>query len=371
MQKALVHIRCNTGKVRRERRNGRDVMIVPSYTLPSGVVMNKIRYPHDEIEKAYKSFERTPAPLGHPTIDGKFVSAQDPEGLARGWVGSWNENVRRDGDRIAIDKVIDVEQAKQLEGGKSILAAIDAGQPIHSSTGLFCMLEPTTNDDQADFIARDIVGDHDAWLLGEEGAATPAQGVGILVNSETGETEGQIPVINCSLEDDIDRDINWSIESLLRGVERKERLGLFERMKLAIMQVIQGEAPPADDVAEEDDTMDKATMDELSGKIGAVVAEGLSGLEDKIAAAVGNALKPVTDALDAQANAAKEKAEADRLELVNKVVAAELLPETEAKEASAAVLNALLSKQELPAFRVNSAFKPTGDKPGFTAPKGE
>ena len=171
MKKALVHIRCNTGKVRRERRNGRDVVIVPSYTLPSGVVMNKIRYEHDEIEKAYKSFERTPAPLGHPTIEGTLVSAKDPEGLARGWVGSWNENVRREGHRIAIDKIIDIDQAKQLEGGKAILEAIEAGTPIHSSTGLFCMLEPTEDDDDADFIARDIVGDHDAWLLGEAGAA--------------------------------------------------------------------------------------------------------------------------------------------------------------------------------------------------------
>ncbi|USA40226.1 DUF2213 domain-containing protein [Pelagerythrobacter marinus] len=376
MKRALVHIRCNTGKVRRERRNGRDVIIVPSYTLPSGVVMNRVRYEHDEIEKAYKSFERTPAPLGHPTIEGAFVSAKDPEGLARGWVGSWNENVRRDGHRIAMDKVIDVEQAKQLDGGKTILAAIEGGEPIHSSTGLFCMLEPTTDDDEADFIARDIVGDHDAWLIGEEGAATPQQGVGILVNSQTGETEADIPVINCSLEDDIDRDIGWSIESMFRAVERKERLGLIEQAKNYITRLIQGDPTPeinrGDALTTNEDAMDKAQFDALSGEVKAL-SDTVAAIPETIATAVANAVKPLTDALEAQAKDAADKAEADRLELANRVVEAGLLEEAVAKEATAPVLNALLEKHKTPAaaYRVNRAFKQDGSKPSYTAPEGD
>src|SRR5690606_39194565 len=56
----------NTAAIRREKRNGRDVIIVPSATLPDNVVMNGILYPAEEIAKSFKGLERTPAPLGHP-----------------------------------------------------------------------------------------------------------------------------------------------------------------------------------------------------------------------------------------------------------------------------------------------------------------
>ena len=41
-----VNIRClaNTAAIRREKRNGRDVIVVPSATMPDDVIMNGIRY---------------------------------------------------------------------------------------------------------------------------------------------------------------------------------------------------------------------------------------------------------------------------------------------------------------------------------------
>lgn len=214
----------NNATIRRERRDGRDYIIVPSTTLPDNIVMNgsagRVRYPEAEIAKSFASLENTPAPLGHPTIEGAFVSAKDPEGLARGWVGAWNRNVRREGGRVHMDKVIDVATANQLDGGKAILSAIEKGEPIHTSVGLYCMLSEAADDD-AEFDASDIVFDHDAILLGEEGAATPAQGVGMMVNAAKDADGEKIDVINCSLADDIDRDIGWGIESMLRGLERK------------------------------------------------------------------------------------------------------------------------------------------------------
>jgi len=41
----------NLASIRKERRNGRDKIIVPSATLPDGIVMNGISYPAEEIEK--------------------------------------------------------------------------------------------------------------------------------------------------------------------------------------------------------------------------------------------------------------------------------------------------------------------------------
>ena len=66
----------NAAAVRKVKRNGRDLVIVPSATLPDDVVMNGIKYPAGEIEASFKTLERTPAPLGHPIINGKFVSPQ-------------------------------------------------------------------------------------------------------------------------------------------------------------------------------------------------------------------------------------------------------------------------------------------------------
>lgn len=364
--------------IRRERRNGRDYIVVPSATMPDGIVMNRIRYPADEIAKAFGSLENTPAPLGHPTIEGAFVSAKDPEGLARGWIGAWNKNVRRENGRVFVDKVIDVATANQLDGGKMVLEAIEKGEPIHSSTGLYCMLTAVQDDDAIDWDASDIVFDHDAILIGEDGAATPAQGVGLMVNAAAGTDGGKIDVINCSLTDDIDRDIGWSIESMLRGVERKKQISLIERIKTFITDLVQGDPTPETTegaaLNTSEDAMDKAQFDELSGKV-AALSDTVAGLDEKITTAVGNALKPVTDALEAQAKAAKDKADEDHAALVNQVVEAELLTEELAKASPAPVLNALLEKAKAPttAFRVNTAFKPAADKTdrATLAPKGE
>ncbi len=378
MKQVRVNVRhaIDNSAIRRERRDGRDYIVVPSATMPDGIVMNRVRYPADEIAKAFGSLENTPAPLGHPTIEGAFVSAKDPEGLARGWIGAWNRNVRRENGRVFVDKVIDVTTANQLDGGKTVLAAIEKGEPIHSSTGLYALLTAVQNDDAVDWEASDIVFDHDAILIGEDGAATPAQGVGLMVNAGKAADGQQIDVINCTLADDIDRDIGWSIEGMLRGLERKERFSLIERIKKTITDMFTGdptpEATPGNALNADEEAMDKAQFDALSGEVKGLT-EAVAVLDDKIATAVGNALKPLTDQLAAQAEADKAKAEADRLDLVNKVVEAGLLDEAVAKEATTPVLNALLEKgkQQAPAFRVNNGFKPGGEKSAFTAPKGD
>ncbi|SMC97042.1 hypothetical protein [Novosphingobium sp. B1] len=371
----------NASKIRSEKRNGRDVIIVPSATLPDNIVMNgsggSILYPKDEIEKSYKGLERTPAPLGHPTVNGKFVSARDPEGLTQGWIGAWNENVRRENGRVLLDKVIDVEVANQSAGGKAVLAAIEKQQPIHTSTGILMMLEVANAADHQ-FIARDMIFDHDAILLTTPGAATPEQGVGMFVNAAGDEIE----VINNTLDDAIEQEVTWAAESILRAVERKEQKPLLEQLKSFMMRIIQGDPMPDTtggvSLNSEHEEMDKAQFDALLAKVDALAAAGPGLTEEKVVEIVGNALKPVTDALAAQAKSdadkAKsdaDKAEADRLALVSQVVEAGLLEQAVANEASTPVLNALLAKPKA-AFRVNGAYKPSTDKkPAFIAPAAE
>ncbi len=371
MKQVRVNIRsvANAATIRREKRNGRDLIIVPSATLPDDVVMNGILYPADEIAKSFKGLERTPAPLGHPTLNGRFLSARDPEGLNAHYIGAWNENVRQEGGRVLLDKVIDVEVANRTEGGKSVLSAIEKGGPIHTSTGLLCRLETANGEAGHSKIARSMEFDHDAIMLDEQGAATPEQGVGMLVNAQ-GEQE-EIEVINSALAE-ADRDLDWALESVARALEKRERAPLLDRMKTVLLQALGLEGSPSEQLNKDADmTVSKEQFDALSAKVD-TLSEGLTNIGTTITDAVANAIKPVTDAhAEAVANQKAQDA-AEHTDLVGKVVAANLLDEETAKELT---LNALrkLAPQAAPgkAAALNAAYKPTGAKVEYQLPEGD
>nr|WP_248305956.1 hypothetical protein [Devosia sp. MC1541] len=316
----------NSAAVRKVKRNGRDLMIVPSATLPDDVVMNGIKYPAAEIEASYASLNRTPAPLGHPVVNGRFVSARDPEGINLGYIGAWNENVRRKDGRVLLDKVIDVEVANRSEGGKAVLAAIAKGEPIHTSTGLIAKLEAVNGADDHKHVARSIQFDHDAILLNEDGAATPDQGVGMLVNAQ-GQDE-EIEVINSALSE-ADRDLDWAVDSLARALEKRERAPMLERLKTAIIDVFHGTGrEPSLNNKETEMTVTTEQFDALSAEVKALS----DGIGNTVAQAVADAVKPLTDNLATiQANA-KAQEDAELAGLVNTIVKANLLDEETAKE---------------------------------------
>ena len=185
--------RVNASQIRREQVNGRDTWIVPSYTLPANVVMNGGLYPASEIDAHYQELEGTVAPLGHPTANGQFVSAFSPEGLAGFYVGATNQNVKKAGNRVYVEKFIDVETAGKHEGGQRLLERLEAMErgedvpPIHTSVAAF-LEQLEANEEQraqgAQWVAKIHRMDHDAILLDEVGAATPEQGVGMMVNAD-------------------------------------------------------------------------------------------------------------------------------------------------------------------------------------------
>ncbi|MDU7222675.1 MAG: hypothetical protein E6291_25920, partial [Citrobacter freundii] len=183
----------NSQSIRRETYNGREHLVLPSYTLPANVVMNGGLYTQEQIDAHYKGLEGTLAPLGHPQVNGQFVSAFSPEGINAGHIGAWNRNVKKSGNRIYLEKWVDVARAGESEGGRELLervAAIERGDdvpPIHTSVAAFLdQLEP--NEQQratgAEWVAKIHIMDHDAILLHEVGAATPEQGVGLMVNAD-------------------------------------------------------------------------------------------------------------------------------------------------------------------------------------------
>lgn len=187
----LVYIqnKVDNSQIRRTtNERGDDVIIVKAMTLPDDIVMNGLLYPAEEIAKGFASLENTLAPIGHPYNEkGEYISATDPHAIDYFYAGAVNKSVQRIkdskyGNRVYLEKWINVAVAERTEQGKRLLKAIEKGEPLHSSTGVLVNIEPVVNNDQYYGIARDLVFDHDCFLLDEPGAATPEDGVGIMVN---------------------------------------------------------------------------------------------------------------------------------------------------------------------------------------------
>jgi len=379
-EQVRVNIRtlANTAAIRREKRNGRDVIIVPSATMPDDVVMNDILYPAAEIAKSFKSLERTPAPLGHPTINGAFVSARDPEGINLGWIGAWNENVRQEDGRVLLDKVIDVEVANRTEAGKRVISAIEKGEPVHTSTGLLAMLDAANGAVPHKFEARDIEFDHDAILLDEEGAATPEQGVGMMVNSAGKE----IQVVNSVFQEEADRELGWAVESAVRAIEKSRKASLMERVKAALIEALSGsEREPSEQQNKEADmSVSKEQFDALSGEV-KTLSESLKpdALAASLSTAIGNAvaaaIKPLTEANEALANSQKAKDDEELTGLREKIVKANLMDEDAAKELTLNAARALAKqaepKQAAPLANAGFKLPSSNAKPAFKLPKAE
>lgn len=360
----------NAAKVRRETRHGRSVIIVPSATLPDNVVMNGILYPAEEIEKSFMGLERTPAPLGHPVVNGKMVSARDPLGINIGYIGAHNENVRRENGRVLMDKVIDVEVANRCAGGKAVLAAIEAGDPIHTSTGLLAKLSPVANAAHK-HVARGYAFDHDAILLDEPGAATPDQGVGMLVNSDG--TSEDIEVINSSLTEMADSEIDFAGSRLVEALARRENVGRWEKLKTAIIAAISGSEREPLNNQENDMSVSQEQFNALSAEV-KTLSDSLK--PEALATAIGNAvsasLKPITDQLESVTNAQKAKDDIELAALRESIVKGNLMDEATAGELTLNAARALAPKAE-PGHATpigNRSFTPrTGDSKAHAAPK--
>ncbi|CDG19993.1 conserved protein of unknown function [Xenorhabdus poinarii G6] len=223
MKLSGIHVKSlalNSSNISAETIDG-DVHIVIRGVVPvvDDVVMNGGLYPAGEINKSYKSIEGKQMPLGHPSIDGQYVSADVPRAVNQFHVGAWAENVRKDGDRVVMDMKINRRYAESTEKGKALLQRLDDmmtnnnAEPIHVSTGLLLQREQNSGKSKGkkySWVARNMQFDHVAILPPDEpGAATPDDGVGIFVNSDGEklevETVNLSDASNCTKEGVIDK----------------------------------------------------------------------------------------------------------------------------------------------------------------------
>lgn len=367
----------NAKSIRRETRNNREVMVVPSVVARFDTVLNGIHYSREELEKSYTGLDRTPAPFGHPKVNGRYVDARDPEAINAHWSGAWNEKPRIDGDRIMADIIIDVERAGQHAEGQKFLKAVQNGDKINTSTGLYLERVPVQNKEYQ-YEGVNFAWNHNAILLDEAPAISVEEGVGLAVNG------AQVDVLNANLdmEDPLDRAVTGMAWELVEAQEHERKRGLVEsiaeRLKTAVKSVLSSEpeseatGPTVNHQEEAGMSVTKEQFDALAAKVDKLVANAAQGDEkpvaEQVTEAVNAALKPIQDQLEANSKA-------EHAEAVKAVVDSEILDQETAEKLDVNALKALTEKLGKPGVATNAraAFKP-GSKSAtdkYTLPEGE
>jgi hypothetical protein len=194
-----------------------------------GIVMNGRMYPGDQLAAGVESLSGKPAPAGHPkNAAGQHISALNGEALASAWIGSYAKNARHEGGRTLADILVNEAQAKAHPDGMKLIERLDAAiagtnaEPIHVSTGLN-LVEIKANGESMgkkySSIATNLQYDHLAILLNEQGAGTPAQGVGMFLNSEGQAEEVETVTVNTLPEDKRYEGLTGWIRKLLGNSE--------------------------------------------------------------------------------------------------------------------------------------------------------
>jgi hypothetical protein len=206
--------------------------------------------------------------------------------------------------------------------------------------------------------------DHDAILLDEEGAATPNQGVGMMVNSNQ-----QITVINSVLDRAVD-ELEWAAGYLADAVERVQEA---EKKQTIIDKILSalgigkdktpGESLKANGNSEEIPMpISEEEFKALADSVKALTANA-ENIASAVEKAVSDAVAPLTQKVDALTANAAQAEEAERADLTAKVVANNLLTEETAKTLSVNALRELAGKAKGDAAPVGTGhFQPNTDE---------
>lgn len=248
-----------SSKITKETINNKEHYVIRDVVpVVDDVVMNNGLYPKDEIDKSYKSINGNLMPIGHPKVNGQFVSASNAKAINDYYGGAWAENVHKDQDKVLLDCYVDIEFAKNHEKGKQLLERLNAmfnGEdvnPIHVSTGLILNKVYKTGKSkgkQYDWVATNMQFDHVAILLNEQGAATPEEGVGMFVNSE-GEYQIEYASLNENLTPSIQNIISNAIHNALQKLKPNKQEEQ-DPMKEKILEALNAKGIKTDGLTDE------------------------------------------------------------------------------------------------------------------------
>ncbi|EPE4866784.1 DUF2213 domain-containing protein [Salmonella enterica subsp. enterica] len=202
MKLSSIHVKSlaiNASNISTTTINGQEHYVIRgAVPIVDDIVMNGGRYPAEEINNSYQTMERKLMPLGHPMVNGKYVSANDPQAVNDYYAGAWAQNVSKANDKVVMDVYVNKSVADTKPDGKRLIQRLDDmitgnnAEPIHVSTGLLLNKEQKSGESKGkkySWVAHNMQFDHIAILLDEPGAGTPEEGVGMFVNADGQEGE--------------------------------------------------------------------------------------------------------------------------------------------------------------------------------------
>ena len=218
----MQHIITNLlGMVRNEVLEGKDYLAVPMVMLVEGVLNGSdgpLLYPADELEKFPLVWNHKPVVVYHPQMDGKALSACDPEIIEEYKVGIIM-NTTFDGKRLKAEAWLDPERLDIVDD--RIIEALNNNQMIEVSTGVFTENEASAGDFNGtpyNAIARTLRPDHLAILPDQIGACSIEDGAGLLRMNAKQRTD-ILPILEqLNINADISHDEIWrEVNETLRG----------------------------------------------------------------------------------------------------------------------------------------------------------
>lgn len=202
MKLSSIHVKSlaiNASNISTTTINGQDHYVIRgAVPIVDDIVMNGGLYPAEEINNSYQTMERKLMPIGHPMVNGKYVSANDPQAVNDYYAGAWAQNVSKANDKVVMDVYVNKAVADTKPDGKRLIQRLDDmisgnnADPIHVSTGLLLNKEQKAGESKQkkySWVAHNMRFDHIAILLDEPGAGTPDEGVGMFVNADGQEAD--------------------------------------------------------------------------------------------------------------------------------------------------------------------------------------
>jgi hypothetical protein len=176
------------GKAKRATFGGREFYVAPASLITPGILSGSrgpLLYLPEEVSRDPAVWNHVPIVVKHPYVNGEPVSARDPDVLEKQGVGFVFRSQFK--EKLTAEAWIDIANAQRIE--PRIIAALEKGQPMELSTGLFVRNDPapegaTHNGRSYSFIARDLKPDHLALLPDEIGACSVKDGCGLLVHDD-------------------------------------------------------------------------------------------------------------------------------------------------------------------------------------------
>lgn len=249
MKLSSIHVKSlaiNASNISTTTINGQEHYVIRgAVPIVDDIVMNGGLYPAEEINNSYQTMERKLMPIGHPMVNGKYVSANDPQAVNDYYAGAWAQNVSKANDKVVMDVYVNKAVADTKPDGKRLIQRLDDmisgnnADPIHVSTGLLLNKEQKAGESKQkkySWVAHNMQFDHIAILLDEPGAGTPDEGVGMFVNSEGDEQQVEVARladgIDCTRDGLLNKTkffftnaSNFSFDDISRAISDKLREG--------------------------------------------------------------------------------------------------------------------------------------------------